>query len=172
MVVQIKSFMRCMFQVAKKFSSFEYDDITYTYIAPRINNGVELKEYGIQVTSIERTILDCINDFERIGGLEELLRSLALIPYASEKKLLCLLNEYNKQFLYQKAGYILSHFKNELQLSEDFFVDCKKHIVDSVRYLYKDVKLEKHAYNKEWKLVTPKSLSDITRKGGDIDAEI
>lgn len=156
----------------KKFNSFRYDDITYTYIAPRINSGIELKENDIKVTSIERTILDCINDFEKIGGLEELLRSLPLIPYTSEKKLLYLLKEYNKQFLYQKTGYILSHYKKELQLSEEFFTNCKKHIVESVRYLYKDLKFEKHEYDNEWKLVTPISLLDITKKGGYIDAKI
>ncbi len=46
-----------------------------------------------------------------IGGLEELLRCLSLVPLVNEDRLLAYLPLYNRQFLYQKTGYVLQHFK-------------------------------------------------------------
>jgi len=59
-------------------------------------------------------VLDSINDFEKIAGLEELLHCLELIPYINEEKLLEYLERYDKQFLYQKAGYVLNHFRYDI----------------------------------------------------------
>ena len=60
----------------KRFTPFEYDDVVYRHIAPRMSVGVQEKPDGVRVTDIERTVLDSINDFEKIAGLEELLRCL------------------------------------------------------------------------------------------------
>lgn len=68
-----------------KFAPFEYDDVFYRYIAPRIDVGIDGKADGIRVTDIERTLLDSINDFEKISGLEELLRCVEMIPYLDEE---------------------------------------------------------------------------------------
>ncbi len=71
--------------------------------------GVSLKEDGVRVTDMERTILDSINDLDKIGGLEELLRCLELINYADEEKLLLYLKlTFHKQVLYQKRDISLS----------------------------------------------------------------
>jgi predicted transcriptional regulator of viral defense system len=83
-----------------RFAAFNYDNVTYLYIAPRINDGIELKPDGVRVTDMERTVLDSINNFEKIAGLEELLRCLELIPFANEDKLLAYLELYGKQALY------------------------------------------------------------------------
>ncbi len=86
------------------FTAFEFDDVYYRYVALRIDAGTVQKEDGIRVTDIERTVLDSINDFEKIAGLEELLRCLEMIPFVDEEKLLWYLELYDKQFLYQWAG--------------------------------------------------------------------
>ncbi len=156
----------------KKFAEFEYDDIMYTYIAPRINVGVDTKENDIRVTSMERTIVDSINDFEKIAGLEELLHCLKLVPYANEEKLLHFLHQYKKQFLYQKTGYILEHYKKQLRLSDNFFLKCKENKKDSVRYLYNGLKYSSNVYKKDWKLVVPVDLMKMISKGGLYDAII
>ena len=62
-----------------RFRDFEYDGVTYRRIAPRITGGIT-EINGTRVTTLERTVIDSINLFEKIGGLEELLRCLALIP--------------------------------------------------------------------------------------------
>lgn len=62
------------------------------------------------MTALERTVIDCIHLFEKIGGLEKLLRCVDLIPALDEAALAECLAEYGSGFLYQKAGYLFSPF--------------------------------------------------------------
>jgi predicted transcriptional regulator of viral defense system len=149
-----------------RFANFEYDGLMFNYVSPRINLGVTLNDDGVRVTDMERTVLDNINDFEKIGGLEEVLRCLELIPYADEEKLLSYLAAYDKQVLYQKAGYILEHLKKQLRLSDKFFEVCETKRKDSVRYLYHGVEHEPNIFNKRWNLVVPQDLMKLISKGG------
>jgi predicted transcriptional regulator of viral defense system len=156
----------------KRFGPFEYDDVTYRYIAPRVGVGVEEKPDGVRVTDRERTVLDSVNDFEKIAGLEEVLRCLELIPQVDEKKLLEYLERYGKQFLYQKAGYVLSHLKNELRLSDRFFEVCEDMVSKSVRYFYGGIEREQNNFDKRWQLFVPKNLLAMLSHGGEIHGSI
>lgn len=152
---------------ATKFASFEYNGLSYRYLMSRISDGVVKKRDGTRVTDLERTIIDSINDFEKIGGLEELLRSLEMVPYTDESKLQRYLKSYNKQILYQKTGYILEHFKDSLKITDTFFTACNSEISKSVRYLYNGLKKEKSVYNKKWRLFVPEELLSLVSEGGD-----
>jgi len=140
-----------------RFRNFEFDGIRYKYIASKIKNGVvEPKNTeGIRITDLERTVIDNIKDFEKVGGFEELLYCLEHIPFLDENKLKEYLEEYDLQALYQKAGYILQHYMNDMQLSEDFIEYCKSKIGKSTRYLLKE-NSDGNYYVSEWKLVIPK----------------
>ncbi|MCL2359128.1 MAG: transcriptional regulator [Candidatus Bathyarchaeota archaeon] len=147
-----------------RFTTFKFDDIDYKYLYPRLTVGIVKNPDGIRVTDMERTTLDSINDFEKIAGLEEVLQCLELIPYIEENKLLEYLKLYNKHFLYQKTGYILSQLKNPLRLSDNFFDKCKHHIGQSVRYLHKDfisTESSEVVFDKHWQLFVPKKLMMI-----------
>ena len=154
------------------FSPFEHAGINYKFFGSRIDKGVIIRPDGIRVSDAERTILDGINDFEKVMGLEELLRCIELIPLAKEEKLLSYLAEYNKQVLYQKTGYILWHFRDMMNLSDKFFEVCESHIGKSKRYLYKTVMRDELEYNSRWRLMVPADLMKITSKGVDFDADI
>ncbi len=155
-----------------RFLDFEYDDLMFRYVALRIEPGVVHNEDGIHVTDIERTVLDSINDFEKIGGLEELLRCLALIPYIDEERLLCYLEAYHKKVLYQKTGYILENMKKQLRLSDSFFEVCINKSKGSVRYLYHGIEHEPNLFNNRWNLIVPQDLNKLTSKGGNDNAEL
>lgn len=152
---------------ASKFNSFEFDGLTYRYVRSRIDAGVEKKADGVTVTDLERTMIDSINDFEKIGGWEELLRSLSMIPYADESKLLRYLENYGKQVLYQKTGYVLEHFKKEMGISDSFFERCASHLSKSVRYLYHGLNNGEAQYDKRWQLFVPRNLLSILSEGGN-----
>ncbi|NBJ17006.1 MAG: transcriptional regulator [Dehalobacter sp. 4CP] len=152
---------------ASRFNSFEFDGRTYRYVMSRIDEGVEKKADGVTVTDLERTIIDGINDFEKIGGLEELLRSLSVIPYADESKLLRYLEKYRKQVLYQKAGYILEHFKKDMKLSDGFFEQCSSRLSESVRYLHRGLNKDNAQYNRRWQLFASRDLLSVLSEGGD-----
>jgi predicted transcriptional regulator of viral defense system len=147
-----------------KFADFEFEGITYRYVVSKFDGGIitPRNSTGIRVTSLERTVIDSIKDFEKIGGIEELLNCISVVPYLDEKQLMAILDAYDMQFLYQKAGFILEHYKSELQLSDGFIEYCKTKTGKSTRYLTK----ESDSYCKEWQLVVPAGLFDMTLQGG------
>lgn len=143
------------------FEDFEYEGISYRYISSRLLEGI-VQRQGVRVTDLERTTVDYIGDFERIGGLEELLRSLEMIPFLAEEKLLEYLELSGKAVLYQKAGYILEHFKNSLKLSDQFFEVCSLRKGKSKRYFTKPVNQNRMIYDSRWGLMVPKNLLYIS----------
>lgn len=152
-----------------KFNTFEYDYVTYKYVASRMQDGiVEAKNTtGVRITDLERTVIDSIRDYNKIGGFEELLNCLEGIHYLDEAKLLRYLAIYNTQGLYQKVGYLLQHYQKEMQLSNDFINCCKGKIGKSRRYLLNEVN-QQNIYNSEWKLMIPVGLFEITEQGGGV----
>lgn len=152
-----------------RFKDFDYDGITYRRIAPRISSGIVTDGNGIRVTTLERTVIDCINLFDKIGGLEELLRCIALVPSLEEKELCKYLAEYDNGFLYQKAGYILSPFADSLGIGQYFFDECKSHIPKGKSYLEEGFRNQ--SWQQEWKLYAPADLMRMINKGvADNDA--
>lgn len=147
-----------------KFRDFEFDGKHYTRVLSKTNEGIQ-KNGKVRVTDIERTIVDSIKDFSKIGGLEELLRCLAMVTYASEDKLIRYLNIYDNQFLWQKTGYILSCYPS-MKLSDPFFEICKASSKKSVRYLYEELKFECPVFSKEWNLYIPDNIGKLTDEGG------
>ena len=152
-----------------KFNTFEYDHVTYKYIASRMQEGiVEAKNTtGVRITNLERTVIDSIRDYNKIGGFEELLNCLEGIHYLDEAKLLRYLKVYNIQGLYQRVGYLLQHYQKEIQLSNDFIDCCKQKIGKSRRYLLNE-SIDGSTYNREWELMVPEGLFEITEQGGDM----
>lgn len=152
-----------------KFNTFEYDQITYKYVASRTQEGIVAAKNttGVRITDLERTVIDSIRDFNKIGGFEELLNCLKGIHFLDEKQLLKYLTIYNTQGLYQRVGYLLQHYQNEMQLSTDFINCCKEKIGKSRRYLLNEAN-QQNIYNTEWKLMIPEGLFEITEQGGDL----
>lgn len=149
-----------------KFNHFEYDNITYKFVSSKMKDGVVKANNtsGVRITDIERTVVDSIKDLNKIGGLENLLSCLDAIHYLDEDKLKHYLAIYNVQGLFQRVGYILNHFKEEMQLSEDFIRYCKSKIGESKRYLISNPN-ENSYYNSDWKLMIPKGLFDFMDQG-------
>jgi len=152
-----------------RFRGFEYNGITYTHVPQSIEAGVEIKADGARVTDLERTVVDGINDFDKSGGLEELLRSIGIIAYLDHEKLFKYLCAYDKVILYQKAGYILEHYKSALKLPDDFFNSLRCKVPRSKRYLYPGIRNQESKLNREWALYVPEDLLSLTRKGAFID---
>lgn len=149
-----------------RFKDFEFEGISYRFVASKLDLGIvsPRNTQGIRVTSLERTVIDGIKDFEKIGGFEELLQCLSLTTYIDEKQLISILDAYDNKFLYQKTGYILNHFKDDLKTSDDFLNYCKSKIGKSTRYLASNG----GTYSSEWRLVVLESLFDIYDVGSDL----
>jgi predicted transcriptional regulator of viral defense system len=147
-----------------RFRTFEHGGLTYRHVPTSLDMGVVAKR-GIRVTDLERTVLDGISNFEKAGGLEELLLCIGMIPYLDSRKLIDYLEAYDTVFLYQKTGYILEHFQASLKLPDTFFAACRSKVTKSKRYLYGNLQREPHVHNRSWALYTPADLLAVTRKG-------
>lgn len=151
------------FSTKNRIKSFSYDGLDFCPIISLGEIGVIETNNGIRITSIERTVIDSIASFNKIAGLEELLRCLLLIPNLDSNNLLESLEMYNRSQLYQKVGYILESFKEDLCLPEDFFNKCESKISSSKTYLFE--KEDDFVYFERWKLYAPKELKSIINKG-------
>jgi predicted transcriptional regulator of viral defense system len=146
-----------------KFNHFDYDQISYKYVASRSEEGVVSAKNitGVKLTDLERTVIDSIRDFNKIGGFEELLNCLKSLHALDEEKLKHYLEINNTQSLYQSVGYLLQHYQLELGLSKEFIELCKTKIGKSNRYLISDYKKGCH-YEREWKLMVPRGLFQMS----------
>lgn len=153
----------------KRQQPFSYDGIDYVCVTSCGRIGVVEMENGVRVTSLERTVIDSIANFEKIGGLEELLRCLLLIPFLAAEQLLEVLKLYGVGKLYQKTGYILESFQDDLALPDSFFKECEKHISGSKIYL--TAESGGFVFQRKWKLFAPEHLKTLVDKGvNDYDA--
>ncbi len=156
------------FTTKNKVRPFNYDGISYQPVIWRGDVGILEVNNGVRITSLERTVIDSIADFLKIGGIEELLRCISLIPALNEENLLKALEMHNRGQLYQKAGFILDQYAEELGISDDFFKECQKRSSASKTYLFD--KQNDFVYHEKWKLYAPKKLKKIIDKGvGDYD---
>ncbi len=98
---------------SSRFNNFEFDDIEYINKVTKNYIGVtNIVTSGVRVSSLAKTIIDCIDNINLAGGIEEILNTLDQIKVLEEKKLLRVLKSYNKVLLYQRVGFILEHFKD------------------------------------------------------------
>ena len=144
-----------------KFNGFEFQKNKYYLIQVPSTNFVE-EIRGIRVTSIERTIVDCIKDSGKYCELEEILNCINLIPYISINDILKYLEEINSKMLYKKVGVVLSIFKDKLNIPDSFFEKCHK-VSDSIKG-YFDNNKKAHVYNSEWKIFIYKDLNNYITK--------
>ena len=158
----------CYVATDSRFTEFEYDGVRYHRVERKPD--IEAVWQGnVRVTSLEQTVVDSIRDFEKIAGLEEILRCLMFMPGLNEEKVLLCLRRNKNGFLYQKCGYIFEVLKVEFGFSDSFFEECKRYSSNAKRYLIKET--GKNVYNEKWKLYTPSALKQLINKGvSDYDA--
>lgn len=141
-----------------RFNNFVFNDNEFIFKSAKnikfVNNIIN---EGIKVSSLEKTIVDCIDNINLAGGIEEILNALEQIKYLNEKKILEVLLDINKMVLYQKVGYLLELYNNQFEFSDDFFKECKTHISKKVNYLIQ-YEFKETELNENWKLIVPKNL--------------
>ena len=153
------------------FRDFTFDGYTYRFVMSRNSEGIDRPAYsgGIAVTNLERTIVDCIKDMDKIAGMEEVVQNIESVHRIQEARLLKYLELYKNQFLYQKLGYLLWQRKGQIGVSDAFFEKCKSQIGKSKRYLTREQ--EGGCYDDTWKLVVPCNWRDMKNgvmEDGDI----
>lgn len=142
----------------KRYNPFIYDGLEYKFFSYTAKGGIMRLEQNaeIVVTDLERTVVDCIDRIDLAGGLEELVTALNGITHLDEQALLSYLKEYNKKFVYKKAGFLLSLLKKDL-LSQNFFDICKQNCSIKLEDISENKKMPRKT-DKYWGLMYPEKL--------------
>lgn len=151
-----------------KTTDFEFDGTSYHFVKSRSKIQIEEKYDGIRVTSLERTIVDCIDRMDLAGGIEEVYRALASIRHVDERKIIEILDAYDKKVLYQRAGYILENFKENLQICDSTFRYLHEKIGKSKCYLNSSKKIKDPLWNKKWNICVPRFVETLLSKGSEV----
>lgn len=139
------------------------DEVTFnevSYISKKAGCDLEIidhmKENGIRVVSLERAIVDSIDNPSYAGGLEEVEKALEDCRPLYIDRVIKVLAYYDKAFLYQKVGYLFEkYFGNEIPNS--FYELCLSKSGNTVRYFGAKVGFAKAVH--KWKLMVPKERS-------------
>lgn len=144
-----------------RFNDFSFNGTDFKFCAvtikPTEENGIirPIGNPSVCVSDLERTIIDCCDRIERSGGIEELLHCMEGISLLDETKLERYLTLYNKNFLYQKVGFVLEHGKECHRISNSFIEMCRTKGASYTKLLTNTG--ESDTYLRKWKLYVPKN---------------
>lgn len=136
-------------------NDFEFEDVIYHSKISRCNLEIEdhMKENAIRVVSLERAIVDSIDNFHLSGGLEEVELALDSCPKLDARRVMSLLKFYDKIFLYQKVGYLFEkHFGDAIPQS--FYEECSSKI--GTKKVYLECAPGKSKFISKWNLFVKK----------------
>lgn len=111
-----------------------------------------MKQNGVRVVSLERAIVDSIDNPGYAGGLEEIENALAMCERLDINKVIKLLEYYDKAFLYQKVGYLFEKYLGE-EIPDSFYQLCLSKIGNRIQYFEAKVGFAKLVL--KWKLMVP-----------------
>lgn len=156
--LQNQVFQEIFVTTKTKFEPFTFENISYQCFINTFTEGIDSQGKHIRVTTLERTLVDAINNLEKIAGLEELLYNLQGINNLDFGKIQKFLDYYNKQFLFQKVGFFLDLFQSQFSTPQNFITFCLKRIGKSIRYLEINRSFDILEYNNKWQLYVPKNI--------------
>lgn len=133
-----------------KFSTFNFEHNAYAYKYSPNNSYVNIIN-NVKVNSIEKSIVDCIDNLKTYDDWEELLEILTLIPAIDGSKIIEYLVHINKDILFNKVGLILSHFINNMFLTKHHIDAIKQKSSTLTKYFNND-KYRLNTYYKDWNL--------------------
>ena len=134
---------------------FVYDNNKYKY--HKSNNLIQVDNLaGIKISSIERAIVDCINDSANYEYYE-LLECINNIISVDGLKIMEYLESLNNKLLFKKVGFVLEKYKKVFNIGENFFVECKKRSKNIVGYYNLQAK-DILVFNAKWRLFVYKDM--------------
>ena len=136
----------------------EFEDNVYTSKKSNCNLEIinRMNENGVRVVSLERAIVDSIDNPGYAGGLEEIEYALDACRDLDINKVITMLAYYDKAYLYQKVGYLFEkHFGN--RVPESFYQLCLSKSGNKIQYFESNVGFAKLVL--KWKLMVPKERS-------------
>ena len=114
----------------------------------------------VRVTSMERTLVDCLDRVDLAGGWEEVWRSLASSPYYEMDRVVAYVGKLGNATTAAKLGFFLEQNQEALRVPESVLQELErlrprqKHYIDSIRTPGKLVS--------RWNLIVPPEVLNQT----------
>lgn len=154
-----------------RFSNFEFEGVSIVYCAAPLQD--ELSGVGqaqgnphVRVTDLERTLVDCFDRIDRAGGPEELMHCMEGLLRVDEDRLSHYLQLYDKDFLYQKAGYLLERIKDQAHITDKLIELCRSRGAHYNKRLTNSQ--DSNKYVSEWKLYVPDFMTPSNTDSHDL----
>jgi predicted transcriptional regulator of viral defense system len=93
-----------------RFSQFVFEGVRYRWARPWQEEGLARVTVGpefVWTTEPERTVVECVRVPANAGGMQELSRSLDLLPELDDDRLLGWVDHYAEAALASRLGYLL-----------------------------------------------------------------
>ena len=142
--------------------NIHYNNITIKYIQtiPKKYFGTTIISYfneQIQISDVERTIIDIVNKPQYAGGWTETINCLKNLDEIDYKKLMTYLKKYNNKTTARKIGYLIENLEN---------ISPSKHILKQIKDLSGSNELyfdttKKGMYNSTWNLIVPENITEM-----------
>ena len=133
----------------------EFEEITYYSKKSTCNLEINdfMKQNGTRLVSLERAIIDSIDNIHEAGGYDEITQALEICPNLNVNTVVKLLDFYDKKFLYQKVGYLFEKYFGD-EFPPSFYEYCESKISKAKKYL--DSFRGNTVLNKKWNLLIDK----------------
>ena len=115
-----------------------------------------MKQNGVRVVSLERAIVDSIDNPGYAGGLEEIENALDACRDLDIDVIIKMLEYYDKAFLYQKVGYLFEKYFGN-RVPDSFYQLCLSKSGNKIQYFEAKVGFAKLVL--KWKLMVPTERS-------------
>lgn len=115
----------------------------------------------IRVTSIERTLVDCLHHPELSGGWEEIWRSFESIHFLDIERAIRYALRLGNATTIAKLGFFLAQHQEQFSVKEDQLVQLMQYRPKSRHYMDKKNQTEMKS-SKRWNLIVPQAVINKT----------
>lgn len=159
---------RVQFSTSKTTAAFTYRDLEFRRYEPpkalvpaQSTMLVRRAEGVVRVTTREQTLVDCLNRTDLAGGLEEVLRSLAGLPYVDASSVLVYLRELASPTVAARTGWILEQRAKEWYVSNDALEEMRSMLGKGPYYLTRSN--QTGTWVPSWRLYLPENATELER---------
>lgn len=122
----------------RRFRELRYNGGRYQYATlPHRDFSIEdipYKGITIRVTSLERTMVDCLRNMKYAGGFEQLFRSFEGVQYVNTKKIEECLTKFSSPVLNARVGLFLEFFKAKWKVDDAVINRIRRRIPENPDY--------------------------------------
>ena len=159
---------RVQFSATKTTAGFTYQEFDFrTYDPPKLGDPlqsttlVRRPDGVVRVTTRERTLVDCLNRTDLAGGLEEVLRSLAGVPYVDATAVLAYLKMLASPTATARTGWVLEQRAKEWYVPESALEEMRTTLGRGPYYLTRGN--EAGTWVPSWRLYLPNNATELER---------